>query len=87
MSANALGGEENQTTLSITTTTVPPGQEFIDEFEELLECNETQVSIDERVTLALTSNVKSVGGGKNINERKTNGVISTNCEEKSRTEV
>uniref|UniRef100_A0A034V7L3 Protein cramped n=1 Tax=Bactrocera dorsalis TaxID=27457 RepID=A0A034V7L3_BACDO len=87
MSANALGGDENQTALSITTTTVPPGQEFIDEFEELLECNETQIRIGERVTLAIASNGKSVGGGKNVNERKPNGHVSTNCEEKSRSEL
>lgn len=88
MSANALGGDENQTVLSITTTTVPPGQEFIDEFEELLESNETQIRIGERVPLAIASNGKSVGGGKNVNERKPNGVISTtNCDEKSRSEV
>ncbi|XP_028898272.2 protein cramped [Zeugodacus cucurbitae] len=88
MSANALGGEEKQTALSITTTTVPPGQEeFIDEFEELFECNEAEIKIGDRVTLAITSNTKSVGGGKNANERKPNGVISTNCDEKSRTEL
>ncbi|XP_036319013.1 protein cramped [Rhagoletis pomonella] len=87
MSANALGGVGNQTALPITTTTVPPAQENIGETVEPLEHSESQIRINERVAPATISSAKAIGGGKNVNERKTTCAVSSNVEEKLRNET
>ncbi|XP_053950773.1 protein cramped [Anastrepha ludens] len=77
MSANALGGTGNQTALATTTTTVPPVEKSIDEIVDSLEHTE-------REAIVIASSGKSVGGGKNVNERKSSVVASANADEKLR---
>ncbi|XP_004535293.1 protein cramped [Ceratitis capitata] len=86
MSANALDDEENQTSLSITTTTVLPGQEIIETVEPV-DYNESEIGIIVQHTPITPNNGKGVAGGKNTSERKISGATAPNNDEKLRAEL
>ncbi|XP_067640348.1 protein cramped [Eurosta solidaginis] len=94
MSANGLGGSENPSAQSSTTTTVPTpvhgnNEETIKTMDSL-EKNETQIWFKERgdALVPINSSKSGIGGGKNASERKTGGGGAIiNADEKQRNEL